>query len=40
MKVEFFYDPAELIGRLLKGSVLDASDEGAVSGCPVMRSTG
>ncbi|XP_054799930.1 pathogen-related protein-like [Prosopis cineraria] len=40
MKVEFFYDPAELLGPLSKGPVSDASDEDAVSSCPIMRSTG
>ncbi|KAK4276668.1 hypothetical protein QN277_014793 [Acacia crassicarpa] len=37
VKVEFFYDPAELLGPLSKGPV---SDEDAVSSCPVMRNTG
>ncbi|KAJ7965424.1 pathogen-related protein-like [Quillaja saponaria] len=41
VKVEFFYDHAELLGGLLKGPVIDASAEGAVaSSCPVLRSTG
>ncbi|KAI9113261.1 hypothetical protein K1719_015786 [Acacia pycnantha] len=37
VKVEFFYDPAELLGPLSKGPV---SDEDTVSSCPVMRNTG
>ncbi|KAJ7965421.1 pathogen-related protein-like [Quillaja saponaria] len=41
VKVEFFYDPAELLGGLLKGPVIDASAEGAAtSSCPVLRNTG
>lgn len=28
VKVEFFYDPGELIGGLLKGAKLDTSAEG------------
>ncbi|KAJ7965420.1 pathogen-related protein-like [Quillaja saponaria] len=36
VKVEFFYDPAELLGGLLKGPVMDASaEESAASSCPV-----
>ncbi|KAF5176827.1 Pathogen-related protein [Thalictrum thalictroides] len=38
--VEFFYDPGELIGDLLKGPLLDGSEapkkSGSVSGCPVL----
>ncbi|KAF7830643.1 pathogen-related protein-like [Senna tora] len=40
VKVEFFYDPAELLGGLIKGSVLQGSDEEAVSSCPILRNTG
>ncbi|KAJ7965425.1 Pathogen-related protein-like [Quillaja saponaria] len=41
VKVEFFYDPAELLGGLLKGPVIDDSAEGAAtSSCPLLRSTG
>ncbi|PIA55749.1 hypothetical protein AQUCO_00700221v1 [Aquilegia coerulea] len=40
-KIEFFYDPGELIGDLLKGPLLDGSAEAStttrsVSGCPVL----
>ncbi|KAF5176825.1 Pathogen-related protein [Thalictrum thalictroides] len=39
-KVEFFYDPGELIGDLLKGPLLDGSEapkvSGSASGCPVI----
>ncbi|XP_038885265.1 pathogen-related protein-like isoform X1 [Benincasa hispida] len=38
--VEFFFDPAELLGKLLKGPSLDGLVEKAVSSCPVLRSTG
>lgn len=38
--VEFFFDPAELLGKLLKGPGLDGSVEKAVSSCPVLRNTG
>ncbi|XP_028757677.1 pathogen-related protein-like [Neltuma alba] len=40
MKVEFFYDPAELLGPLSKGPVSDGSNEDAVSSCPIMTNTG
>ncbi|KAJ7959247.1 pathogen-related protein-like [Quillaja saponaria] len=40
VKVEFFYDPAELLGRLIKGPVIDASAEEAASSCPILRNTG
>lgn len=40
VKVEFFYDPAELLGGLLKGSNLDGTIEDAVSSCPILRNTG
>ncbi|MED6210492.1 hypothetical protein PIB30_064594 [Stylosanthes scabra] len=40
VKVELFYDPAELLGGLLKGPAIDASAEDAVSSCPVLRNTG
>ncbi|KAF5176828.1 Pathogen-related protein [Thalictrum thalictroides] len=40
-KVEFFYDPGELLGDLLKGPLLDGSEatkvsSDAASGCPVI----
>lgn len=38
--VEFFFDPAELLGQLMKGPGLDGSAEKAVSSCPVLRNTG
>ncbi|KAL0556196.1 hypothetical protein IC582_004706 [Cucumis melo] len=38
--VEFFFDPAELVGKLLKGPGLDGSVEKAISSCPVLRNTG
>nr|CAF33484.1 putative pathogenesis-related protein [Cucumis sativus] len=38
--VEFFFDPAELVGKLLKGPDLDGSVEKAMSSCPVLRNTG
>ncbi|KAL1309761.1 hypothetical protein HN51_052459 [Arachis hypogaea] len=40
VKVEFFYDPAELLGGLVKGPAIDASGEDAISSCPVLRNTG
>ncbi|KAE9603977.1 hypothetical protein Lal_00001970 [Lupinus albus] len=40
VKVEFFYDPAELLGGLLKGPVFDGTAEDVVSNCPILRNTG
>ncbi|XP_075651286.1 pathogen-related protein-like [Castanea sativa] len=41
VKVEFFYDPGQLLGGLLKGTSLDGSSvEEPSSSCPVLRSTG
>lgn len=40
IKVEFFYDPGELLGGLLKGASLDGSAEELGTGCPVLRNTG
>lgn len=40
MKVEFFYDPGELLGGLLKSESLDGSAEELGSSCPVLRNTG
>lgn len=41
VKVEFFYDPGQLLGGLLKGTILDGSSaEEPSSICPVLRSTG
>ncbi|XP_038724993.1 pathogen-related protein-like isoform X4 [Tripterygium wilfordii] len=42
VKVEFFYDPADLLGPLSKGPKLDtcAVEEAAASSCPVFRNTG
>ncbi|KAG5019154.1 hypothetical protein JHK87_015009 [Glycine soja] len=39
VKVEFFYDPAELLGGLLKGPE-DGSVEDAIASCPILRNTG
>ena len=38
--VEFFFDPGELLGKLMKGPRLDGSVEKAVSSCPILRNTG
>jgi hypothetical protein len=41
VKVEFFFDPGQLLGGLLKGTAsLDGSAEEAASNCPVLRKTG
>ncbi|KAM1042659.1 hypothetical protein ACFX1S_034209 [Malus domestica] len=40
VKVEFFYDPGQLLGGLLKGAKLGTSSEVIASSCPVLRSTG
>ncbi|CAL0305465.1 unnamed protein product [Lupinus luteus] len=40
VKVEFFYDPAELLGGLLEGPVVDGTAEDVVSSCPILRNTG
>ncbi|TQD69834.1 hypothetical protein C1H46_044634 [Malus baccata] len=40
VKVEFFYDPGQLLGGLLKGAKLGNSSEETASTCPVLRSTG
>ncbi|KAL2339672.1 hypothetical protein Fmac_007612 [Flemingia macrophylla] len=43
VKVEFFYDPAQLLGGLLKGPLLDdhhGDDTAATASCPVLRNTG
>jgi len=40
VKVEFFYDPAELLAGLLKGGEFEGSAEDAVATCPVLRNTG
>jgi hypothetical protein len=40
VKVEFFYDPGQLLGGLLKGVSLDGSAEEAATSCPVLRKTG
>lgn len=40
VKVEFFYDPAELLGGLIKGPHLDRTVEESVSSCPILRNTG
>ncbi|PRQ24836.1 putative NTF2-like domain-containing protein [Rosa chinensis] len=41
-KVEFFYDPAELLGGLMKGAKIENYDGDAAttSSCPVLRNTG
>ncbi|KAJ1395779.1 NTF2-like domain superfamily [Sesbania bispinosa] len=39
VKVEFFFDPAELLGGLLKGPEFDGTAED-VSSCPILRNTG
>ncbi|KAF5444618.1 hypothetical protein F2P56_033738 [Juglans regia] len=40
VKVEFFYDPGELLGGLLKSESLDGSAEEPSTSCPVLRNTG
>ncbi|GMY29401.1 pathogen-related protein-like [Fagus crenata] len=40
VKVEFFYDPGQLLGGLLKGASLDGSAEEQGLSCPVLRNTG
>ncbi|RDY08723.1 hypothetical protein CR513_07025 [Mucuna pruriens] len=40
VKVEFFYDPAELLGGLLKGPDFEGSVEDAVASCPILKNTG
>lgn len=41
VKVEFFYDPGELLGGLVNGKCLDNSlPEEAASSCPFLRNTG
>ncbi|XP_034228460.1 pathogen-related protein-like isoform X1 [Prunus dulcis] len=40
VKVEFFYDPGQLLGGLLKGEKLGTSSQETASSCPVLRSTG
>uniref|UniRef100_A0A2N9EK34 Pathogen-related protein n=1 Tax=Fagus sylvatica TaxID=28930 RepID=A0A2N9EK34_FAGSY len=40
VKVEFFYDPGQLLGGLLKGASLDDSAEEQGLSCPVLRNTG
>ncbi|KAK7410671.1 hypothetical protein VNO78_01648 [Psophocarpus tetragonolobus] len=42
VKVEFFFDPAQLLGGLLEGAELDgsATGEDAVPKCPILRNTG
>ncbi|XP_020425798.1 pathogen-related protein [Prunus persica] len=40
VKVEFFYDPGQLLGSLLKGEKLGTSSQETASICPVLRSTG
>jgi hypothetical protein len=40
VKVEFFYDPGQLLGGLLKGVSLDGFAEKAATTCPVLRKTG
>ncbi|KAL6218111.1 PREDICTED: pathogen-related protein-like [Fragaria vesca subsp. vesca] len=41
VKVEFYYDPGQLLGGLLKGAkVGSSSSEEIASGCPILRSTG
>ncbi|KAH0976722.1 hypothetical protein GBA52_026441 [Prunus armeniaca] len=37
VKIEFFYDPGQLLGGLLKGEKLGTSSEGTTSSCPVFR---
>ncbi|ONH89870.1 hypothetical protein PRUPE_8G020900 [Prunus persica] len=37
VKIEFFYDPGQLLGGLLKGEKLGTSSEGTTSSCPVLR---
>ncbi|XP_022143666.1 pathogen-related protein-like [Momordica charantia] len=42
VKVEMFYDPAELLGPLVKGPILDDSVEKGkeISGCPILKNLG
>ncbi|KAM5562431.1 pathogen-related protein-like [Rosa sericea] len=40
VKVEFFYDPGQLLGGLLKGAKVGSSSEETATGCPILRSTG
>ncbi|XP_021819988.1 pathogen-related protein-like isoform X2 [Prunus avium] len=40
VKVEFFYDPGQLLGGLLKGEKLGTSSQETASSCPVLKSTG
>lgn len=40
VKVEFFFDAGELLGKLMRGPGLDGSAEEAASSCPVLRNTG
>ncbi|XP_021819997.1 pathogen-related protein-like isoform X1 [Prunus avium] len=37
VKIEFFYDPGQLLGGLLKGEKLGTSSEGTTSSCHVLR---
>ncbi|QCE15651.1 pathogen-related protein-like [Vigna unguiculata] len=40
VKVEFFYDPAELLGGLLKGEFEGSAEDAVATSCPVLRNTG
>ncbi|KAK6939994.1 hypothetical protein RJ641_029525 [Dillenia turbinata] len=40
VKVEFFYDPGDVIGPLLKGVKTENSTQNVPSGCPILKSTG
>lgn len=40
VKVEFFYDRGELLGKLVKGERLDTNDGEVASSCPILKNTG
>ncbi|KAL6269107.1 hypothetical protein ACE6H2_026018 [Prunus campanulata] len=40
VSVEFFYDPGELLGALVKGAKIENYDGEMTTGCPILRSTG
>ncbi|PON99671.1 NTF2-like domain containing protein [Trema orientale] len=40
VKVEFFYDRGELLGKLVKGERLETNDGEVASSCPILKNTG
>lgn len=40
VSVEFFYDPGELLGALVKGAKIENYAGEMTTGCPILRSTG